>query len=370
MKHFFLVFVLSLSILPSFCQEIEWVVELRENIGLYYKGVAPYYKDGKSGLVNLKGKFILEPVFKDVLPIQYDYVIVSDSSGKFGLYNLKGEKLVSHIYDWISEYNDTIVKVKKGDKWGFADIYGKELSLIEYGSTINYFNGVINGYREERNANFIKHIPCLENNKGENLSSLKFDYTGSWGDGLLFVKVDEKYGFLNTRGNLVIPLEYDEAKDFSEGLAAVRKGGRWGFINTQGEIVIPFKFKYAHKFNNGYCSAILKDKYGLIDKNGEPVSLFEYSFIEKVYDNVMVVMQGAKFGLVDFSGKIIIPFEHNFFDGQISEGLVAFQKGYYYGFYNLRGKLVIPFEYDLVTPFVKGEASVKKDTKSGVIRLK
>ena len=46
--------------------------------------------------------------------------------------------------------------------------------------------------------------------------------------------INVKYGFVNKNGEVVIPCKYDEARSFSEGIAAVRLGDKWGFVDKKG----------------------------------------------------------------------------------------------------------------------------------------
>ena len=48
-----------------------------------------------------------------------------------------------------------------------------------------------------------------------------------------------RFGFIDRAGQFAIQPTFESARDFEEGLAAVRIEGRWGFIDTTGRIVIP-----------------------------------------------------------------------------------------------------------------------------------
>lgn len=77
----------------------------------------------------------------------------------------------------------------------------------------------------------------------ENLqSSLNFDYVWSFGEGLVAVKLNGKWGFIDKSGKIVIESKFDSGGHFSEGLAGVGLNGKWGFIDKNGEFVIEPKF--------------------------------------------------------------------------------------------------------------------------------
>ena len=67
----------------------------------------------------------------------------------------------------------------------------------------------------------------------------RFERAQTFSDGLACVKLNNKYGFINTTGDLVIPYNYDKAYSFADGMAAVSVNGKWGFINRSGSMTIP-----------------------------------------------------------------------------------------------------------------------------------
>ncbi|MBI5108320.1 MAG: WG repeat-containing protein [Rhodocyclales bacterium] len=68
-----------------------------------------------------------------------------------------------------------------------------------------------------------------------------------------------------------IPQRFEVAKTFSEGLAAVRIEGRYGFIDTTGKVVIDPRFQNAGFFTGGYAEIRLNNASGIIDRAGELV---------------------------------------------------------------------------------------------------
>jgi len=56
-------------------------------------------------------------------------------------------------------------------------------------------------------------------------------------DGLISVKQNGKWGFMDENDNTVIPFIYDDVTDFSNGLAHVKLNEEWFYINKKGERV-------------------------------------------------------------------------------------------------------------------------------------
>ena len=98
------------------------------------------------------------------------------------------------------------------------------------------------------------------------------------------VKLNGRWGFVNTAGEVKIDFQYDNVRPFSEGLAAVNigawqnedgclEGGRWGFIDAHGQAVIGFQFEEAGSFRDGLASVREYEKlrFGFIDRKGRVV---------------------------------------------------------------------------------------------------
>ncbi|HEY9364684.1 MAG TPA: WG repeat-containing protein, partial [Chitinophagaceae bacterium] len=97
-------------------------------------GVARAKMNGKWGHINLKGEWITEPVYDEVLDFDGSYAKVKNNN-KFGLINIRKEVITACIYDEIRMDKDLIyaimVKDKSG-KWGIMDFYGKLVVPCKY----------------------------------------------------------------------------------------------------------------------------------------------------------------------------------------------------------------------------------------------
>jgi len=90
-------------------------------------------------------------------------------------------------------------------------------------------------------------------------------------EGFAPVKVGNKWGFMNRKGEYPIPPQFDEVGFFSEGLVAVKVGTKWGFVDGKGKWVIPPGFDGVGYFSEGLAPAKIGERWGFIDKKGETV---------------------------------------------------------------------------------------------------
>ena len=58
----------------------------------------------------------------------------------------------------------------------------------------------------------------------------------------------------------------DYAYLMTEGLLAVKKEGKWGFINAKGKTVIPCSYDWVSVFEKGIAQAMSGDKQITLDK--------------------------------------------------------------------------------------------------------
>lgn len=131
------------------------------------------------------------------------------------------EKPPRPVHVPIKEESDAYVKINKGGKWGFRD-------------------------RDTK----IMVVPTIYDEV--------FNYKGD----ICCVQKDEKFGFINRKGEEIIPIIYDCATSFSEGYACVFKGDYCGYINLNNETVIDFKYTAGTPVINGECRVKKENKWG------------------------------------------------------------------------------------------------------------
>ncbi|MDE6809371.1 MAG: WG repeat-containing protein [Muribaculaceae bacterium] len=105
----------------------------------FYNDVAFVEVDGKYGLINRGGEYIIEPKFEEVLPqlgtgddLYFEMVDFLDGNaivkydGKWGLIDTSGEWLANPVYDRIGQFFNGFANVYKNGT-GFIDKNGNEV---------------------------------------------------------------------------------------------------------------------------------------------------------------------------------------------------------------------------------------------------
>lgn len=206
----------------------------------------------------------------------------------------------------------------------------------------------------------------------------KYDVVRDFVDGLSVVRLDYKYGAIDTDGEEVIPVTLRSLNNaVEEMLIAENEDGKCGAYNIDGELVIPLKFDGLEDFAFGLSRAKLdgKDgyKYGYINKNGEEIVPIIYDSAQDSFTEEMAWIAtdepnswSSKYGFVNINGEIVIPQSFAGAHG-FSCGLAMVRTKNGYGFIDKEGILVTRGDYDSAEDFSDGVALVEKDDKCSVI---
>jgi hypothetical protein len=211
-----------------------------------------------------------------------------------------------------------------------------------------------------------------------------FEVMGPWGgrdegfaEGLLNVRKDGAYGFVDINGQEVITPRFAKASPFAEGLAAVAEmstmADNQGYIDRNGEWVIQPKFSWANSFSDGLAQV----RGGYIDKKGTLVISTEQLSrrlcrnpscevrTNDFADGLALVevwddwdeSHDRFFGFIDHTGAVAIAPRFGL-ASSFSEGLAAAAADGPYGYIDKAGRWVVRPKFGEAGPFVNGLARV------------
>jgi len=263
-----------------------------------------------------------------------------------------------------------LIPYRKGNKWGYCD-RNKNLIIDCKFDDAYLFDEKNEFARVKFNDKW-----CFIDKKGEIVAELDYDEVNDFKEDMILVVKNEKYGFLDKQFKEVVPPKYDLAHEFSNSLALVYiidDKEYYGYINKDGKEVIPLLYHYATDFSDGI--AIVNKK--IIDTKGKTVSeinaesFYEfkngYARVDMLASNQNDMIPYFRWGFINSKGKIVI--KPQFFDAQdFSEGFAAVKnENEKWGFIDEKGKLIIDYQFDEVLDFSEGLAPVKVDDKWGYI---
>ena len=266
-------------------------------------------------------------------------VYVTDDTGvtKCGYVSADGGFAIDPVFGQVNRfsygYASAVSHIGDPD-FGVIDEHGNFVSPADF-SYIGQFgaNGLAPAiYADTNKYGYI-------NTKGELAIMPVYDLASHFVDGYaLTTTFDDDfkatYGFIGTDGKLLGDKTYLLAQNFSEGYAAVWEGkdfasAKAGYIGTDGTYVIEPQFKTAGAFAEGLAPAVPADGelYGFIDATGKFVIEPQFVYTNGFSDGLAMV--GVKNddgtvteGYIDATGKFVIdPIYYgcqNFRDGYAS----------------------------------------------------
>ena len=133
---------------------------------------------------------------------------------------------------------------------------------------------------------------------------------GNFHEGLAAVNpTGSKVGFINKVGEFVIEPQYDDKDfelyldhNFSDGLVAVKIKEKWGYVDKKGKIIIQPQYDSAGPFSEGLAIVTTyksgSPKYGAIDKKGNFVIKPEYEFLSIFNEGMSVFYDNGMAGYI------------------------------------------------------------------------
>ncbi len=128
------------------------------------------------------------------------------------------------------------------------------------------------------------------------------------------VPINNKWGYIDCKGEMVLEPMYDYASDFSYNneLAEVRQGKLYGVIDRGGNLIIPCVYKGLKRcwmIKDAYGDLYIAwngVKYGVINKKNEIIIPFDYKKI-KAIPHLFVVNKAGLWGALNVKNETIIP---------------------------------------------------------------
>ncbi len=129
---------------------------------------------------------------------------------------------------------------------------------------------------------------------------------------------------LINNGKLVDDRVYDDAGSFSDGIIPVKYNGKWGYVDTSGNIILPFEFDgcweglqlydndRAYNASDGYIAVSRNGEYAMFNTRGQLViSYGVFDEIRPVYEGMCWVKRNGRWGVIavrsDASNTNVIP---------------------------------------------------------------
>ncbi|MDP8051324.1 WG repeat-containing protein [Pasteurella atlantica] len=313
-------------------------------------GFTTAHKNGKSGIINTKGQWVINPQFEIIGEFAKNGLAFATKNDLYGYINTKGEWVIPPRFKRVSDFSaNGLARMEEKGKYGFIDKRGKWVIPPQFWFAEDFGDYDVTPAKERENG-----LYGLIDRRGQWVVQPQYRYIGAFNEESLaevYTK-DGKFAYINKKGKIVTAL-FDSQTIFYEGLAE-RTKDNWGMLNTKGEWVIPPEFDYIHNSYNGYVIVEKNDKYGAFDRKGKLVIPLTLEWIQSFSNNGLAeAKKNTKYGYINTKGEWVIKpqfDETHFFD---SNGLAKVVYDGKYGYINEKGKFIVPAKFGYLHPFNK-----------------
>jgi hypothetical protein len=375
-------------------------------------------KNNLWGMYDMKGKQILPHEYKNINTINAnEYLASKQLPGMMSAHYFQYDENNSENSKWLPTKIPT-------HKWGLINRNGKTLIPFRH-LYLAFLGGDTYAATSEGKIDTSLYLiesykmSVIDKNNKEILPSAKMSAYGVYQMPYFVVEKDTLYAFFDSTGKQMCPFQYTTLWNNGDDLTfSAQRDGKFGFLDKTGKELFPFKFESVGNIVNGRSFAEKDGKFGFIDTKGNWLFSTMYESIYSIdslygYPSTPTNDEGiAYYGVVDLkTGKQIIPTECTYYYEEESPGFVdgllkccdknakeriyntqgkaisfnrfqcsysllsngvmaVLQDGKGYGYIDAKGKTVIPCIFEEALPFNGNLATVKKDGKYGVIKLK
>jgi tetratricopeptide (TPR) repeat protein len=310
-----------------------------------------YSKRGKlvkMGLLDLKGRVLVDNKFRELVVIGQNQMIVSldkkirylaNSAGnfisapysdiyesrivlnkdKYGYLNEQGKLAIPTIYKQIEVVNSGFFIAENIEgKQGVLDSLGR--IVIPFDKHVIRYVGIdiyaLIRYTNSNNST----VNLYSVSKRRVINTVAFEEVGRFSEGLIDFKLSGKIGYLNTEGKIVIASIYDSFENVSAPYDKDFGGADWVDI---------FKIEPGDDINEGEYEP----------EDGEPEDYLVAFCEERAFDEELNIQPLKHYSNKDFS-----------------DGIALVNIGNKVGAIDQNGKIIVPITYDYMTPYLHGHA--------------
>lgn len=298
-----------------------------------------YQDNNKFGYIDENGSYVTQPIFDYAGKFHNGYAIVGagiidiknkpylDKKGAYGYINKDGQLITPIHFEIAHNFNENLACVRKNNFFGyineknqtvipfrfkFADSFSEGLAVIANEHSYHYidFNG---DYHGRRYIDYAEPFSCgLSYSESHQISGGFCGFADKRGS---IIEIDNNLhfcGFNYTEGLCVVACIEDSNKILFNKLFGDPIEEKYGYIDKKGDLVIPVMFNNAFPFHDSRAVVCIKDEYGIIDDKGNIMfPLNSYDHIGNYCCGFALVLKDDKYGFIDLKGSLVIPNEYD-----------------------------------------------------------
>jgi WG containing repeat len=255
---------------------------------------------------------------------------------------------------------DPLFRFLRNGKAGYIDASGNVViqpTLPPGGNSGGEFHEGLLGIKDEHGFSYLDRSGMVVFRSD---AWLAFDFSGGLAPAARYA-FGSQWGFIDRTGIFAIRPQYHWVDPFSEGLARVSvdaEVGSTGYIDSRGQFVIPPRLTYGASFHEDRAAVIIDGPCFITNGGSCERANFQPTAQNANYD--------CRYAFIDKTGK---PISSLRFDdaGDFSEGLAPVVIDGQWGYVDRSGQISIPAKFQWAESFSDSLAAVRQDGKIGFI---
>ena len=186
----------------------------------------------------------------------------------------------------------------------------------------------------------------LINTAGELVQPAVYDAIGEFKHyGYAVMQRNGLVGLFGPDGRESLPAQYDDIKVLDQHLVAVMENDAWRVINHHGFTVLDEGYQRVQILRPGFLTYKYKGKWGLIKDDGAQIIPARFDKIDIQDEHYFLTQEGDQIGLVDSTGLVLVRNQVAEIK-VISPELICFRQGRFWGAVDGYGATVIKPTYE------------------------
>lgn len=348
----------------------------------YENDVLLVSKDGKYGLIDLKGKELLKCEYESIEALKgVKSSILVSKDGKYGLVDNIGAFIIEAEYKSIKpisdQYQDGYIVTDLNDKMGVISRNKNIAVEVKYQDIKAIYGN--NNYVVKENGTWE-----IVNSDGTVYLKDKFDSIKSIDGENVIIVLNKKYGVMTLLGETKIEPKYQDMSYAFDGNYIFKQNGKYGVINLAGENIIKATYNsLIYRADAGFfegnksnqvdtdfigtdftvkLSGILSEinvEYGYMKiRVDDDYKYYNFKFEEKTSKELLVSntlfldKKDGKYGYVNKNGVVVVDYIYDDAREQNEFGYASVKKDGVWGCIDSKGKQVVKPSYTLENAYL------------------
>ena len=311
----------------------------------FIQGRAIAEVEGKLGIIDRNNRVIFPFEFEDLGDLSSELIYFSKGF-RYGYADIYGKTKIVENFDEAYSFSNGRAMVEIGNYQAMIDVNGNYIFQPTFEGLAQISDSLYSFEKDEK-----KGIISIS---GKIISEAKYDDIGLFNDDLAFVINNDTLQYINRKGDVVISRgfktypNFELKGEFKNGAAVVSKKEKYGRINTKGEVIIPIEYDNLGIGKN-FIPYNKKDAWGLINGANKMLIPAKYESIDVIDERFVVAGLNDSIGLLDLSGNNLLPFAFHAIEGLIGDYVIVEKDGHR-GLYK-KNKQILEINYDQIRLF-------------------